>query len=150
MRGAHQKFQKSVFAKSFRLPRGTFSQKRIFDFPTCNPPFPKNRHFRPSGRAKLSWCPKSRLCGSLAPDPGHPRAPNFHGTPQPPFPAPRASLVAIGALAREKIPKNRFFTFGRTDATEKGAFRTPSAISRNWPRVPSVTFSMSFPWTQGR
>ena len=33
------------------------------------------------------------------------------------IPHPRASLVAIGELARDKIPKNRFFTFGRTDAT---------------------------------
>ena len=50
--------------------------------------------------------PKSRLQNAPTPDPGHPHAPNFHGTPQPPFPTSRAILGAIAGVAREKSAKN--------------------------------------------
>ena len=103
------KNQKSVFAKSFRLPKVDFWRKQNFDF------FHRRRFFpeKPSFFAVLSLLntlstSKSGLQSGLTPDHMHPHAPNFHGSPQPPFPGSRAIFGAIAALAREKSTKNTF------------------------------------------
>ena len=105
-----KKHGKSVLAKSFRLPKVSFWRERIFEFFHRRRFFPEKPSFltNPSFLVDLSTS-KSEFQNSLTPDPWHPHAPKFNGSPGRSFPGSRAIFGAIAALQREKSTKNRFF-----------------------------------------
>ena len=98
-----QKIENPFLPKVFTPKTATFGKNRFLKFLVCTPHFPKNPFLSLSNAFCTS---KSGLQNALTPDQGHPYAPNFHGTPQPPFPTSRAILGAIGGVAREKSAKN--------------------------------------------
>ena len=123
-----KKYQKSVFAKSFRPQRDTFWQKQIFDFFGVHPPksrktviFGRNVTFGRSGDPKIGiskWPharPRAPPCTKISRDPPTtiPRLPcNFGGD--------------CGRSAREIREKH---VFGRV----------PPPLADRAPRVPKTT-----------
>ena len=128
MVGAYQKFQKSVFAKSFHTQNGNFWQKAIFDIFGMHPPFSRKIViFDVLSLLGAPSTPKSGLQNAPTPDPGHPHAPNFHATPPTTIPHLPCNFGGDCGPSEREIREKRDFG------------RAPPPLAGGAPRVPKNT-----------